>query len=138
MIPTPKKGSSEVRVCVDLTQLNKFVRRGAHPVVTPHEAVSSIKKGSRFHTTLDAKSGYWQILIAEEDQELTCFITPWGRYKFLRAPMGLAISGDEYNRRGDEALQTATNTVKVVAELFNRVWRIMEWLVVICVLRGSC
>lgn len=136
MVPTPKKDSNEVRVCVDLTRLNKFVRRGAHPVLTSNEAVSSIKKGSRYFSTMDAKFGYWQVLIAEEDQELTTFITPWGRYKFLRAPMGLSISGDEYNRRGDEALRTATNTVKIVDDILvsdddyqqhlNHVWHVLS------------
>lgn len=136
MLPAPKKDSKEVRVCVDLTQLNKYVRRGAHPVITPQEAVSGVTKGSTFYTVLDAKAGYWQVEIAEEDQELTTFITPWGRYKFLRAPMGLSISGDEYNRRGDEALQTTTSSVKIVDDILsyeadyqqhlNNVWHILS------------
>ena len=117
MVPVAKKNSNEVRLCVDLTKLNKFVRRGAHPVITPHEAVTSVTKGSRFFTKMDARAGYWQVPIAEQDQELTTFITPWGRFKFLRAPMGLSISGDEYNRRGDEALKTILNTVKIVDDI---------------------
>ena len=47
---------------------------------------------------------YFQVKIADEDQALTCFITPWGRFKFKRAPMGLVSSDDEYNRRVDQAL----------------------------------
>ena len=136
MLPVAKKNTNEVRLCVDLTRLNQFVRRGAHPVLTPHEAVSSIAKGSRYFSKFDARAGYWQVQIAEEDQELTTFITPWGRYKFLRAPMGLAISGDEYNRRGDEALQTIPNTVKIVDDILtydedyqqhlNHVWQVLN------------
>ena len=85
---------------------------------------------------MDAKAGYWQIPIAEEDQELTTFITPWGRFKFLRAPMGLSTSGDEYNRRGDEALQSSESTVKVVDDVLvyeedyqthlNNVWKVLS------------
>ncbi|KAK3849659.1 hypothetical protein Pcinc_043598 [Petrolisthes cinctipes] len=56
--------------------------------------------------------GYFQVKIAEEDQDLTCFITPWGRYKFKRAPMGLVSSGDEYNRRGDQVLGDIPRTMK--------------------------
>ena len=136
MVPVAKKNSKEVRLCVDLTRLNQFVRRGAHPVLTPHEAVSSIAKGSRFFAKMDAHAGYWQVPIAESDQELTTFITPWGRYKFLRAPMGLSISGDEYNRRGDEALQSIKNTVKIVDDILvfdddyqqhlNNVWEVLN------------
>ncbi|XP_064083006.1 uncharacterized protein LOC135199020 [Macrobrachium nipponense] len=61
--------------------------------------------------------GYLQVKIAEEDQDLTCFITPWGRYKFKRAVMGLISSGDEYNRRGDQALGDIPQTVKIVDDV---------------------
>lgn len=136
IVPVAKKGTSEVRICVDLTKLNKYVRRGAHPVLTAHDAVSGVTKDSKFFTTMDAKAGYWQIPIADEDQELTTFITPWGRFKFLRAPMGLSISGDEYNRRGDEALQSSESTAKIVDDILtyeldyqshlNNVWKILN------------
>ena len=136
MLIRPKKDSKEARICVDLTKLNKYVRRGAHPVSLAHDVVSGITKGSELYTTFDAKAGYWQIAIDEEDQDLTCFITPWGRFKFLRAPMGLSISGDEYNRRGDEALQSITSTAKIVDDIItyeenyqnhlNNVWTILN------------
>ena len=78
-----------VRICIDLTKLNKFVKRPLHPLVTPREAISHVPTEARFFSTLDAKSGYWQLPLHPDSQHLTTFITPWGRYKFLRAPMGL-------------------------------------------------
>ena len=123
MVPVPKPptdgggGKTSVRMCVDLTKLNLYVRRGAHPVTTPHDAVAGIEQGSQFFTKLDAKSGYFQIPIAEEDQDLTCFITPWGRFRFKRAVMGLCTSGDEYGRRGDTALAGVPRTSKVVDDI---------------------
>lgn len=136
MVPVPKRNSSEVRVCVDLTRLNKYVKRGPHPVITALDAVSRVQKGSRYFSKLDAKAGYWQVPISKEDQVLTTFITPWGRYKFLRAPMGLSVSGDEYNRRGDDALQGCNNTVKVVDDVLvydreyqqhlNHIWDVLK------------
>ncbi|XP_064111293.1 uncharacterized protein LOC135218773 [Macrobrachium nipponense] len=82
MVPIAKKMGG-VRLCVDLTRLNRYVRRPTYPVRSPHDAISSMDAGARWFTTLDAKMGYFQIKIAEEDQDLTCFITPWGRYKFI-------------------------------------------------------
>ena len=46
-------------------------------------------------------------------------MTPWGRYKFLRASMGLSCSGDEYNRRADVAFAAVSNTVRVVDDLLR-------------------
>ncbi|KAK4315527.1 hypothetical protein Pmani_013220 [Petrolisthes manimaculis] len=115
-VPAPKKQSG-VRLCVDLTRLNRYVKRPVYPVRSPHDAIASVGPEAASFTTLDAKMGYFQIKIAEEDQDLTCFITPWGRYKFLRAVMGLVSSGDEYNRRGDQALGDVPNTIKVVDDI---------------------
>ncbi len=105
------------RLCVDLTKLNKFVRRPYYPMVTSKEAVQNVPKGAKKFATLDAKAGYWQIPLAEQSQELTTFITPWGRFKFLRNPMGLASAQDEYCRRGDEALQGVQHYCKVVDDI---------------------
>ena len=110
------KSDGGVRICVDLTKLNKFVKRPLHPLATPRDAVSGIPANAKIFSTLDAKSGYWQIPLQESSQHLTTFITPWGRFRFLRAPMGLVSTGDEYCRRGDLALQ-GLDLIKVVDDI---------------------
>ncbi|KAK3869771.1 hypothetical protein Pcinc_024945 [Petrolisthes cinctipes] len=80
IVPVPKKPSG-VRLCVDLTRLNRYVKRPVYPVRSPHDAIASVGPEAAWFTTLDAKMGYFQIKIAEEDQDLTCFITPWGSWK---------------------------------------------------------
>ena len=42
IVVTPKKGGAGVRLCVDLSQLNKYVRRELYQSPTPIEEVSSI------------------------------------------------------------------------------------------------
>ncbi|KAK3868203.1 hypothetical protein Pcinc_026391 [Petrolisthes cinctipes] len=116
IVPLAKK-TSGVRLCVDLTRLNRYVKRPTYPVQSPHDVVARIGSEAFWFTTMDAKMGYFQVKIAEEDQDLTCFITPWGRYKFKRAPMGLVSSGDEYNRRGDQVLGDIPRTMKVVDDI---------------------
>lgn len=114
IVPKPSGG---VRVCVDLTKLNRFVKRPLHPLVTPRDAVTQVPSSARFFSTLDAKSGYWQLPLDVDSMSLTTFITAWGRFKFLRAPMGLVSTGDEYCRRVDLALQGLGNFVKVVDDI---------------------
>ena len=114
VVPKPKGG---IRLCVDLQNLNKYVKRPYYPTRTPYDAVSNITPGSKFFTTLDAVKGYWQVPLEDKSQILTTFITPYGRYKFLRAPMGLASSQDEYCARGDEALQGINCVEKVVDDI---------------------
>ena len=116
VIPKPKGG---LRLCVDLTILNKHVRRPTHPLRTPRDAVAEIHREAKFFTSLDATDGYFQIPLAKACQHLTTFMTPWGRFKFLRASMGLSSSSDEFNRRADLAFGRLRNTVRVVDDLLH-------------------
>ena len=61
--------------------------------------------------------GYHQIKIAEHCRDLTCFITPYGRMRYIRCPMGLVSAMDVYKRRGDEALGDIPQTVKIVDDV---------------------
>ena len=58
MVIVPKT-NDDVRICVDLTKLNKYVDRPVYPTTSPVDAVNNIKPGSTFFTKLDAKHGYW-------------------------------------------------------------------------------
>jgi len=111
---TPDGAVSGCRLTVDFTKLNRFVKRPVHPARIPHDAVASIPPGATFFTKLDCKAGYHQVKIRDEDRDLTCFITPWGRYRYKRAPMGINCSGDVYNNRGDVGMGNIPNTVHVV------------------------
>ena len=112
-----KKPDGRIRLVVDFTKLNQYVARPTHPMKTPRDAVDGIRSTDRYFTTLDAVSGYWQVELDEASSHLTTFISPEGRYRFLRAPMGLNATGDEYNRRGDLALQGIPNVQKVVDDI---------------------
>jgi hypothetical protein len=109
----------KIRLCVDHTRLNKFILWPTHPTRTPRDAVAEIDSECRFYTSFDAANGYYQIPLHPSCQHLTTFMTPWGRYKFLRASMGLSCSGDEYNRRADVAFAGVSNTVRVVDDLLR-------------------
>ena len=50
----------------------------------------------------DAWNVYHAVPIREEDRHLFTFITPWGLFRYKRAPQGFLSSGDGYNRRFDE------------------------------------
>lgn len=113
-VPKPNGG---VRITTDLSKLNAQVARPAHPSPTPFQAIRSISPQAKFFTTIDALCGYWQIPLAEEDQHLTTFITPYGRYRYRRGPMGFAATGDAFCLWGDKALQGIQNCIKVVDDI---------------------
>ena len=52
-----------------------------------------------------AWNGYHSVPLHPEDRHLTTFITPWGRYRYLRNPQGFVGAGNGYNRRFDAILK---------------------------------
>jgi hypothetical protein len=103
-----KKNTSDIRMCVDLTKLNRFVRRPTNPQLTPWEVVRNIPKGTKHYAVFDALKGYHQIELDEESRALTSFMTPFGRMRYCRLPMGLSSAGDvftlSYGNAVDEAV----------------------------------
>ena len=81
IVVTPKKGTECVRMCVDLSKLNKFVVRERYMSPIPAEAVADIAaQEAKYFTVIDAAKGYHQCPLTSESQELTTFITPYGRF----------------------------------------------------------
>lgn len=114
-----RKPKGKLRICVDHTRLNKYVARPTHPTRTPRDAVAEIDGEDIFYISFDATNGYFRNPLHAASQHLTTFMTSWGRYKFLRASMGLCSSGDEYNQRADAAFGTLQNTVRVVDDILR-------------------
>ncbi|XP_055841107.1 uncharacterized protein LOC129908549 [Episyrphus balteatus] len=83
-----KKANGKLRICLDPRNLNKALLR-AHYVFPNIDEIKSKLSGSKFFTTLDANSGFWVIPLDDESSKLCTFITPFGRYRFLRLPFGI-------------------------------------------------
>ena len=113
-----KKGTDKIRMCVDLSHLNKYVRRERYQCPTLVQAVADIaSENAKVFTKLDALKGYHQCLLDEESQLLTTFITPFGRFKYLQAPYGISSISEHYNRRMDEAFAGLSGYRRVVDDV---------------------
>eukprot|EP00731_Ephydatia_muelleri_P009158 Em0004g1496a len=76
-----KKHDGTTRFCVDYRKVNEVTRKDAYPLPRVDDTLDTLV-GSKFFTTLDLASGYWQVEVAPEDQPKTAFTTPEGLYQF--------------------------------------------------------
>ena len=118
IVVTPKKDSDNIRMCVDLSHLNKYVKRERYQSPTPSQAVADIPtENATIFTKLDAMKGYHQCPLDEASQDLTTFLTPFGRFKYLRAIYGISSISEHYNRRMDEAFKGLPGYRRIVDDI---------------------
>ena len=92
-----KKANGKWRMCVDFTNPNQACLKDSFPLPRIDQLVDSTA-GHKLLTFMGAFSGYNQILMAEEDQEKTAFITSQGLYCYRVMPFGLKNAGATYQR----------------------------------------
>ena len=92
-----KKSNGKWRMYVDFTTLNTACPKDSFPFPRIDQLVNSTA-GHELLTFMDAFSGYNQILMKEEDQEKTAFVTSQGLYCYKVMPFGLKNEGATYQR----------------------------------------
>ncbi|UYV67564.1 hypothetical protein LAZ67_5001228 [Cordylochernes scorpioides] len=98
-----RKKDGTWRFCVDYRRLNKITKKDVYPLPRIDDALDSLA-GSSYFSTMDLRSGYWQIEVDEKDREKTAFITPDGLYEFQVMPFGLCNAPATFERMIDSVL----------------------------------
>uniref|UniRef100_A0A158P4Y1 RNA-directed DNA polymerase n=1 Tax=Tetranychus urticae TaxID=32264 RepID=A0A158P4Y1_TETUR len=92
-----KKGTEEVRLCVDYRKLNEITVKDKFPLPNIQDYLDSLQ-GMKYFTLLDLRSGYHQMALDPADQPKTAFVTPSGLYEYTRLPFGLANGPSSFMR----------------------------------------
>jgi Reverse transcriptase (RNA-dependent DNA polymerase) len=56
-------------------------------------------EGFSYCSTMDLNMGFWAIKLSPYSQKLCTIILPWGKYVYLRLPIGLCCSPDIYQEK---------------------------------------
>ncbi|UYV77192.1 K02A2.6-like [Cordylochernes scorpioides] len=99
-----RKKDGSLRFCVDYRRLNKITKKDVYSLPRIDDALDTLS-GSRYFSTMDMRSGYWQIEVDDKDREKTAFITPDGLYEFNVMPFGLCNAPATFERMIDNVLR---------------------------------
>ena len=102
-MPVVKEDGS-LRLCLDPKDLNKAIERNQWYGRTLDDILPELVQ-SKYFTIKDATSGFWHVSLDLRSSLLTTFNTPWGKYRWLRLPFGLKVSGDVFQERLDKLLR---------------------------------
>ncbi len=82
-----------MRTILDFRELNKRIVRKLYPIPKISTTLQELE-GFTYATTLDLNMGYYTIRLDPMASEMCTIIFPWGKYSYLRLPMGFAGSAD--------------------------------------------
>ena len=90
IIPTP---NGTVRMVLNIRKLYANLIQQPYPIPKICTIIQK-SEGPRYAAALDLNIGYYTICLDPVSQDMCTIITPWGRYEYLRLPMGIMCVSD--------------------------------------------
>ena len=91
VVPKPKR-PGEVRICVDMREPNRAIKRERH--ASPY--IVHRLNNARVFSKVNLKSGYHQLVLAEESRYITTFSTHDGLWRYKRLNFGISSASEVF------------------------------------------
>ena len=120
IVVVKKRGGQGLRVCLDLTEVNKVTIANGHPLPDMQEMLDRLR-GVRIFSKLDMKSVYHQLELHESSRDLTAFVHEGQTWRYKRCCFGLRSLPQCFQKlmecvlRGIPGVQVYLDDVLVVA-----------------------
>ena len=92
-----QKKDGSIRFCIDYRKVNEITRKDSYPLPRIDDSLDALN-GSKWFSTLDLSSGYWQVEMHPSDAEKTAFVTSKGLFEFNVMPFGLVNAPATFER----------------------------------------
>ena len=131
IVIVPKKSTPgeppKRRLCIDFRKVNELQqellaegkKRGKislHPLPKFDEMYAKLK-GTKVFSTIDLRSGYYHIALGKDSRAKTAFVMPFGKYKFLMVPFGLAQAPAYFQLLMNQVLEGLNFTITYLDDI---------------------
>ena len=114
-----KPGSTAKRLVVDYGELNKKTLNHSRLIPNMEPTLENIAS-CRYKTRMDKRSGFWQVDLTPNAQELLAFISPQGRvFKWKVMPFGVASATALFQELINKILSILRRRPKVQELIFR-------------------
>jgi transposase InsO family protein len=96
-------GMAETRTATDHRKINVYTENDSYPIPAIEDIVNWLATKKIF-TTLDLRSGYWSVALAEESRRFTAVKTVLGVMEYMRMGMGLKGASAHFQRLMERVL----------------------------------
>jgi transposase InsO family protein len=101
------KKDNTKRFCIDYRKLNLVTVKDAYPLPRVDDTLDKLS-GSKWFSSLDLTSSYWQIEVAPEDRCKTAFSIGTALHEFRVMPFGLCTAANTFERLAELVLSGLT------------------------------
>ena len=102
MVMTEKK-NGEVRIGIDPKDLNMEIKR-EHFQIQTKEILGELA-GAKYFSNMDATAGFHQIELDDKSSMMTTLNKPFGRYRYLRLPLGICSTPEVFHKTVYQCLE---------------------------------
>ena len=95
---TISKPDGTLRSLADFRELNKRIKRKPFPIPKIQDMLQKLR-GFMWVTAFDLNMGYYHIVLDPTPRSYCTIILPWGKYEYMRLPMGLCNSPDIFQEK---------------------------------------
>ena len=110
------KANGKLWVCLDPKDLSAAICHDHYNTQTPDEITHELG-GSTCFTKLDGTSSYLCIVLDYESSLLSMFNTPWGHYRFVCLPQGLACAQDIFQWMMDQIHECCKGVIGIADDV---------------------
>ena len=102
---TIPKPDGTLRSLADFRELNKRIKRKPYPLSKISDMLQKLEE-FQYATSLDLNMGYYHILQAPNSSRLCTLVLPWGKYEYVRLPIGLCNSPDIFQEKMSDLMNS--------------------------------
>ncbi len=97
------KKNQTVKFVSDFRIINKWIVRNLFPIPKISTVLQQLAEFT-YATALDLNMGYYTIRLDPDASKICTIIFPWGKYSYLRLPMGIVCSPDIFQAKMSELM----------------------------------